>query len=110
MFARVSVYEFPSDRMDDALHEFRGALDQISALDGFCEAFFFVAAEDGRATATTFWTSRRALEASRSAASNLRTKAARAADGGVISAIEYEVGLHVEGPGPPAWTSSRQTT
>jgi hypothetical protein len=29
---------------------------------------------------------------------NLRTEAARAVDGGVISAIEYEVVLHLERP------------
>lgn len=97
MFARVSVYEIPAGRMDDALHEFRAALGQISGLEGFREAFFFVAPDDNRATATTLWTSRRALEASRTAATNLRTKAAHAVDGGVVSAIEYEVGLHVTG-------------
>ncbi len=97
LFARVSVYEIPADRMDEALHEFRVALAQISELEGFHEAFFFVAAEDDRATATTLWTSRSALEASRTAATSLRTKAAHAVDGGVVSAIEYEVGLHVTG-------------
>ena len=95
MFARVSVYEIPASRMDEALHEFRAALDQISELEGFSEAFFFVAPDDDRATATTLWTSRSALEASRAAARNLRTKAAHAVDGGVVSAIEYEVGLHI---------------
>lgn len=95
MFARVSVYEIPSDRMDDALNEFRSALDQISALEGFSEAFLFLAPEDDRATATTLWTSRAALEASRMVATGLRTRAAHAVDGGVVSAIEYEVGLHV---------------
>ena len=57
MFARVSVYEIPADRMDEAVDEFRTALDQISSLEGFSEAFFFLAAEDNRATATTLWTS-----------------------------------------------------
>lgn len=99
MFARVSVYEIPADRMDEALHEFRIALDQISALEGFREAFFFLAPEDDRATATTLWTTRNDLEASRTAASNLRTKAAHAVDGGVVSAVEYEVGLHVTSGG-----------
>lgn len=102
MFARVSVYEIPADRMDEALHEFRNALEQISALEGFKEAFFFVAPEDDRATATTLWTSHSAMEASRPAASNLRSKAARAVDGGVVSAIEYEVGLHVNASQPPS--------
>lgn len=99
MFARVSVYEIPADRMDEALLEFRAALDQISELEGFREAFFFVAPDDDRATATTLWTSRRDLEASRTVATNLRIKAAQAVDGSVVSAIECEVGLHVSSEG-----------
>jgi heme-degrading monooxygenase HmoA len=95
MFARVSVYNIPAARMDDALEEFRSALAQISECEGFREAFFFLAPDDDRATATTLWTSRRALEASRASASNLRTKAAHAVEGSVVSAIEYEVGLHL---------------
>lgn len=95
MFARVSVYEIPADRMGEAVHVFRAALDQISSLEGFCEAFFFMDPDDDRATATTLWASRSALEASRTAATNLRSKAAHAVGGGVVSAIEYEVGLHV---------------
>ena len=96
-FARVSVYSIPAARMEEALVEFRAALAQISECDGFSEAFFFVAPEDDRATATTLWTSRGALEASRAAASNLRTQAAHAVDGSVVTSIEYEVGLHVGG-------------
>jgi heme-degrading monooxygenase HmoA len=95
MFARVSVYNIPAARMDDALEEFRSALAQISEWEGFREAFFFLAPDDDRATATTLWTSRRALEASRASASNLRTNAAHAVEGSVVSAIEYEVGLHL---------------
>jgi heme-degrading monooxygenase HmoA len=97
MFARVSVYNIPAARMEEALDEFRAALAQISECEGFSEAFFFVAPEDDRATATTLWTSRRALEASRAEASNLRTKAAHAVDGSVVTSIEYEVGLHLGG-------------
>jgi heme-degrading monooxygenase HmoA len=97
MFARVSVYEIPANKMDDARDEFQEALKQIGELDGFHEAFFFVAPEDDRATATTLWESRAAMEASRSMARSLRSKAAGAVGGGVVSAIEYEVGLHVTG-------------
>jgi heme-degrading monooxygenase HmoA len=102
MFARVSVYNIPAARMEEALDEFRAALAQISEREGFSEAFFFVAPEDDRATATTLWTSRSALETSRVSASNLRNKAAHAVDGKVVSAIEYEVGLHVGGSQPSA--------
>ena len=95
MFARVSVYQVPADRMDEAVHAFREALDEISGLEGFHEGFFFLAPDDDRATATTLWTSRSAMESSRAAASNLRTRAAHSVGGGVVSAIEYEVGLRV---------------
>jgi heme-degrading monooxygenase HmoA len=97
MFARVSVYSIPAARMEEAVDAFGAALAQISACEGFREAFFFVAPEDDRATATTLWTSRRALEASRALASNLRTEAAHTVDGSVVTSIEYEVGLHVGG-------------
>ena len=82
--------------MDAAVQGFEAALDQISALDEFREGFFFVAPEEGRAAAPTLRRSRHALEASRPAASNLRTKAALAADGGVISATQYQLGVHLD--------------
>ncbi len=97
MFARVSVYEIAGGRMDDAVESFRSALEEIRSLDGFSEAFFIVSGEDDRATAMTLWTSRGALEASRTAASRLRTNAARSVDSAVVSAHEYEVAVHVRG-------------
>ncbi len=40
MFARVSVYEIPADRMGEATSEFQEALEQISKLDGSVKHFF----------------------------------------------------------------------
>lgn len=98
MFARISVYEIASGRMDDAVESFGSALEEIRNLEGFSEAFFGVSGEDDRATAMTLWTSRHALEASRTAASRLRTDAARSVESVVVSAQEYEVAVHVRGP------------
>ncbi len=39
MFARVSVYEIPADRMGEATSEFQEALEQISKLDGSVKHF-----------------------------------------------------------------------
>ena len=97
MFARVSVYEIADGRMDDAVKSFGSAFEEIRKLDGFSDAFFLVSNEDDRATTMTLWTSRGALEASRTAGSRLRTAAARSVDGAVVSAQEYEVALHIVG-------------
>ncbi len=99
MFARVSVYEIADDRMDEAVTNFGTALEEIRTMDGFNEAFFVVCREDDRATALTLWSSREALEASRIAASRIRSDAARSVDGSVVSAQEYVVAVHVVGTG-----------
>ena len=95
MFARVSVYEIAGERMDEAVAGFRSAFEEISGLDGFSDAFFLVSDEDDRATTMTVWTSRGALEASRTAGSRLRSTAARAVDGSGVSALEYNIALHI---------------
>lgn len=95
MFARVSTYDIGSGRMDDAVTSFRSALEEISRLEGFSEGFFIASGEDEHASAITLWTSRTAMEASRTAASRLRTEAAESVEGAVASACEYEVAVHV---------------
>lgn len=102
MFARVSVYEISSGRMDDAVESFGSALEQIRNLDGFSEAFVVVSPEDDRALAITLWASRVDVERSRVTASQARQNAARAVDGSVLSAHEYEVAIRVVGAGEPA--------
>ena len=94
MFARVSVYELPEERMDDAVKRFRKALEEIGQFEGFEDGYFMVSPESGRANATTVWTTRAAMAASRVTASRLRSEAARSVDGAVVSAIEYEVAVH----------------
>jgi hypothetical protein len=83
--------------MDDAVTSFRSALEEISTLEGFSEGFFIASGEDQHASAITLWTSRTAMEASRTAASRLRTEAAESVEGAVVSACEYEVAVHVVG-------------
>ena len=95
MFARVSVYEVPGERMHEAVQSFAAALEEISECEGFHEGFFFASADDDRATTITLWTTRAAMETSAVTASRLRTDAARSVDGNVISAQQYDVVTHV---------------
>ena len=93
MFARVTVYELPGDRIDEAVESFHAAFDQIMTLGGFRDGYFLVAPDEDLATAITLWETRAAMEASRVTASRVRTNAARSVDGCVVSAHEYEVAI-----------------
>jgi heme-degrading monooxygenase HmoA len=95
MFARLSVYEISGDRMDEAVQSFEAALEEISACEGFREAFLFVSREEDRATTMTLWETQAAMDTSAVTASRLRTEAARSVEGNVISAQQYEIATHV---------------
>jgi heme-degrading monooxygenase HmoA len=99
MFARVSRYDIPGDRVDEAVTKFADALAQITELGGFREAYLLVNRESECATTLTFWDSAAAMEASRVTASRLRTEAAQAADGAVTSSQEFEVAIHTGSTG-----------
>jgi heme-degrading monooxygenase HmoA len=96
MVARVSRYELPGDRADDAVTRFGEAFEQITQLDGFRDGYLLVDRESDCATTITIWSSVAAMEASRVTATRLRTEAAQAADGVVTSSQEFEVAIHTQ--------------
>jgi heme-degrading monooxygenase HmoA len=91
VFARVSSYEVPPERANDATHSFEHAIGQIRAMNGLAAAYLLVNAETGRVLTMTLWDTAAAMEASHVTASRLRTEAVRTVDGNVISIEEYEV-------------------
>ena len=91
MFARISRYEIPTDRLDDAVEAFRAAGGGLSRLDGLVQGYLLVESESGDVVTTTFWRTRADAENSRSRASRLRQDAVRAVEGAVQSVVEYEV-------------------
>jgi heme-degrading monooxygenase HmoA len=93
MFVRVSVYEIPGHRMDEAVKGFREALDEIRDM-GLQEAYVLVSPESDRLLTLTFWERAEDMESSRLKASRLRSEAAKVVDGGVQSVTEYEVAAH----------------
>lgn len=88
MFARVATYELPAHRLDDAVRNFQGAIREVEAIQGFTEACVLVSAEENRALTMTLWASEHAMAQSRVTASRLRSEAATASDGGVLSVQE----------------------
>lgn len=99
MVARVSVYDIPGERSDEAAASFSSALDTIAHVPGFDHAYFLVSTEAGRGIAVTFWASHDAMAASRVTATRLRGDAARAVDGEIVLVDEFEVAVRVDGPG-----------
>jgi heme-degrading monooxygenase HmoA len=91
VFARVSSYEIPPERADEATHSFRQAIGQIRAMNGLAAAYLLVNAETGRVLTLTLWDTAAAMEASRVTASRLRTEAVRTVDGNIVGIEEYEV-------------------
>ena len=91
MFARVTTYDVPLERISEATAAFQPALDQIRSMPGLIGAHLLVSVDSGRVLTMTLWESRQAMEASRVAASRLRSDAVRPIEGSVLSTDEYEV-------------------
>lgn len=92
MFARVSIYDIPEDRADEAIESFERALETIAGADGLSEALFLVNRE-GKGIALTLWDDHEAMSASRVTASRLRSEAAASVVADVVSVDEFEVAV-----------------
>jgi heme-degrading monooxygenase HmoA len=95
VFARVSVYDIPEGRADQAAKPFADALRRISGAGGLVEAYFLVSGESGRGVVVTIWDDHNAMAASRVAATGLRGAAIAAVGGQVVSVEEFRVAAHV---------------
>jgi heme-degrading monooxygenase HmoA len=91
VFARVSIYEVPVERVRDAAETFGQAIGQIRTMENLAAAYLLVDADSGKVLTMTLWDSVAAMEASRVAASRLRSDAVRTVQGSVQSTDEYEV-------------------
>jgi heme-degrading monooxygenase HmoA len=93
MFARAATYEVPVDRIGEARDAFESAIAHIRDSPGLAEALLLVGTESGRVLTITFWEDHAAVTASRVSASRLRSEAAAAVGGHVVTVEEYEVAV-----------------
>ena len=89
MYARLSSYELPEDRADEAARAFGEALAQVSECPGYVDGYYLASCEGERVLTFTLWGTRDEMEASRVKASRLRSEAARKVNGGVVSTEEF---------------------
>ncbi len=81
-------------RIDDAIALFRSeVLPVAEAMGGFCSASLMVDRAAGRAVSSVTWDSRQAMEASREAATELRSMVADKAGAEIEDVAEFEMAL-----------------
>jgi quinol monooxygenase YgiN len=93
---RVSWLQGDLDAMTDTFRT--GILPDLERTDGFCSASLLVDRSAGLGCATTTWESREAMEASRSAADEMRKRTASDAGAEIVEVHEFELAyahLHV---------------
>ena len=93
---RVSWLQGDLDAMTERVRV--GILPQLEQTPGFCSASLLVNRSTGLGCATTGWETRAAMEASRSAADDMRSRAATDAGGEIVEVHEFDLAyahLHV---------------
>ena len=92
MYARVTTIQGSPDKMDDATHHLQEqTLPQLRQMDGF-EGFVSLGDRNsGKVIGVAFWESEEALRATEQAVSSVRSGAAEATGGTVLSVEQYEV-------------------
>ena len=81
-------------RVDDAIERFRSeVLPTAEGMAGFCSASLMVDRQSGRAVSTVTWDSQEAMERSRLAAAQLRSRVAEATGSQVQDVAEFELAL-----------------
>lgn len=86
---RVSWLQGDLDTMTETFRF--GILPQLEQTDGFCGASLLMNRSTGLGCATTVWESRAAMEASRSAADDMRNRTASDAGGDIIDVHEFDL-------------------
>jgi hypothetical protein len=93
---RVSWLQGDLDAMTETFRV--GILPELEQTAGFCSASLLVDRSAGLGCATTAWETRAAMEASRSAADDLRSRAASDAGGEIVDVHEFDLAyahLHI---------------
>jgi heme-degrading monooxygenase HmoA len=93
---RVSWLQGDLDAMTETFRV--GSLPELAQTLGFCSASLLVNRSTGLGCATTAWQTRAAMEASRSAADDMRNRAASDAGGEIVEVHEFDLAyahLHV---------------
>ena len=92
MYVRVNTIEGSPDRMDDVTtHIQEQTMPQLQKMEGFKGFVALGNRQSGKLLGVAFWESEEALRATEQALSSVRSGAAEAAGGTLVSVEQYEV-------------------
>ena len=92
-YARVSTYEIPTERIDEAGPAFEEATRQLQGMEGIKEAMYLIDRTGGKALTLTIWDSHEAMLASEKMAKEVRERGASSGGGAVKTVDRYEIAL-----------------
>jgi heme-degrading monooxygenase HmoA len=93
MYARVARYKIPQERFGEVVAAFREPIERLREVEGNRGGYFLIDRENCTATSLTLWENQAALEASKVAASRLRSEAVDAVDGEIQMVDDCEVAI-----------------
>lgn len=91
MYARVSRYEVPMDKIEEDVRGVQETQQKVSQMPGSQGLLYLVDRQSGRTMSVTLWEDERAMWESEEASSRLRDETTAANSGKVISIERYEV-------------------
>lgn len=92
--ARCTWVQVDPARVDGLVQMYRSqVLPAVEGMDGFCSASLLVNRQTGRVVGTVSWDSREALDRSRDATSQLRTRVTQEAGADVLEVAEFDLAL-----------------
>lgn len=94
MWARVSKFQVPKDRIDEDIKESRAIVSEaIRKIPGSAGTYYLVDRERGETLTVTLWETEQAMHASEEQAARIREESATDIGGKILSVERYEVAL-----------------
>lgn len=91
MYARVSRYEVPTDRLEEDIRGAEATERRVAAMPGALGLYYLVDRQSGRTMSITLWDSEQAMHDSEMEASQLRNKTSGAVAATITGIERYEV-------------------
>ena len=94
MYARVSKFKVPADRIDQDVQKSRELISRVSDTAGSHGVYYLVDRKNGQTMAVTLWDDERSMTESEEMAQQVREEGVEAIQGAeIVSVDHYEVAL-----------------
>jgi heme-degrading monooxygenase HmoA len=93
MFARVSRYRIPQEKLGAVVSAFNEPIDELQALEGNRGGYLLIDRESSMALTVTMWETEAAMRASEMATNRMRSDAIDSLEGDILSVDRCEVAI-----------------